>query len=76
MNGKTITAMLLAIIALVILAFSNEIVVLVKAIFGIGYNENKESVDEIIERYQRENQNKQLEEQSKNNTDTGEAEDK
>lgn len=67
---------LLAIIALVILAFSNEIVVLVKAIFGIGYNENKESVDEIIERYQRENQKKQLEEQSKNNTDTGEAEDK
>lgn len=45
---------LLAIIALIILAFSNEIVILVKAIFGIGY-QKEESVEEIIERYQKEN---------------------
>lgn len=50
---------LLVIIALVILAFANEIVVLVKAIFGIGYEDNyKESVEDIIERYQRENSKK------------------
>ena len=65
---------LLAIIGLIILAFFNEIVVLVKAIFGIGYEEPN-NVEEIIERYQRENQKKQLEEQEKiNDTDTGEAE--
>ena len=46
---------LLAIIALIILAFSNEIVLLVKAIFGIGFHENESSVEEIIERYQKEN---------------------
>lgn len=64
---------LLTIIALVILAFSNEIVVFVKALFGYGYEE-KQDIDEIIERYQKDNLKKQLEEQSKNDsTETGEA---
>lgn len=70
---------LLAIIALIILAFSNEIVILVKAIFGIGY-QKEESVEEIIERYQRENleKNKQKlpEESKKEETAEQEAEEK
>ena len=46
---------LLIIIALIIFAFFNEIVILVKAILGIGYEDKpKESVDDIIERYQKE----------------------
>ncbi len=53
---------LIAIIALVLLAFSNEIVVFVKAIFGVGYEE-KTNVEEIIERYQKEN-NKKLKEEA------------
>ncbi len=53
---------LLTIIALVILAFFNEIVIFVKSLFGIGYEpEPEESVEEIIERYQRENAEKQAE---------------
>ena len=53
---------LLTIIALVILAFFNEIVIFVKSLFGIGYeSEPEESVEEIIERYQRENAEKQAE---------------
>lgn len=71
---------LLAIIALIILAFSNEIVVLVKAIFGIGYHEEKSNVDEIIERYQKENLKKQQQELSeksdKTETTPEEAEEK
>lgn len=56
---------LLAIIGLVILAFFNEIVVFVKAIFGIGYEtDDKERVEEILERYQRENQSKKISEES------------
>lgn len=70
---------LLAIIALIILAFSNEIVILVKAIFGIGYQQ-EESVEDIIERYQRENleKNKQKlpEESEKEETAEQEAEEK
>ncbi len=47
---------LLIIIALIIFAFFNEIVIFVKAILGIGYEDKpKESVDDIIERYQKEN---------------------
>lgn len=62
---------LLAIIALIILAFFNEIVVLVKAIFGFGYQDDyKDSVEEIIERYQRENSEKKLSEQSEKTDDT------
>ena len=50
---------LLTIIALVIIAFFNEIVIFVKSLFGIGYEEEKgESVEEIIERYQKENAEK------------------
>lgn len=71
---------LLAIIALIILAFSNEIVLLVKAIFGIGFHENESSVEDIIERYQRENleKNKQKlpEESEKEETAEQEAEEK
>ena len=52
---------LLAIIALIILAFSNEIVIFVKSIFGIGFEE-KTNVEEIIERYQKENMKKLREE--------------
>ncbi len=56
---------LLAIIVLILLAFSNEIVVFVKSLFGIGYDtDDKERVEEIIERYQRENQNKSISEKS------------
>ena len=71
---------LLAIIALIILAFSNEIVILVKAIFGIGYHEEKTNIDEIIERYQKENQKKQQqdipEKSDKTETKSEEAEEK
>lgn len=66
---------LLAIIALIILAFSNEIVLLVKAIFGIGFHENESSVEEIIERYQKENlekNQKNLSEQSDKADETSE----
>ncbi len=46
---------LLLIIGLIIFAFFNEIVILAKAITGIGYEEKTESVEDIIERYQKEN---------------------
>lgn len=53
---------LLTIIALVILAFFNEIVIFVKSLFGIGYEpEPEESIEDIIERYQKENAEKQAE---------------
>lgn len=56
---------LLTIIALVILAFFNEIILLFKAIFGIGFeDDHKETVEEIIERYQRENLEKQKSEEA------------
>jgi len=55
---------LIAIIALVLLAFSNEIVIFVKSIFGIGFEE-KTNVEEIIERYQKENMKKLKEEAEK-----------
>ena len=52
---------LLALIALIILAFFNEILVFVKSVFGIGTEpEHKESVDDLIKRYQSEGQEKQL----------------
>ena len=52
---------LLALIALIILAFFNEILVFVKSVFGIGTEpEHKESVDDLIKRYQSEGQDKQL----------------
>lgn len=48
---------LLTIIMLIILAFFNEIVIFVRAL--LGYNDNKkESVQDIIERYQKENRGK------------------
>lgn len=47
---------LLIVIGLVIFAFFNEIVIFFKAITGIGYeDEPEESVEDIIERYQKEN---------------------
>lgn len=50
---------LLALIGLIILAFFNEIIIFVKSLFGIGYEpEPKESVQDIIERYQKENMKK------------------
>lgn len=56
---------LLIIIALIIFAFFNEIVILVKAILGIGYEDKpKESVDDIIERYQKESLVQNSEEKS------------
>lgn len=46
---------LLALIALIILAFFNEIIIFVKALFGIGLEtEPKESVEELIARYKKE----------------------
>lgn len=64
---------LLAIIALVIIAFFNEIILLFKAIFGIGYEDtNKESVEEIIERYQRENESKKISESAEKTDETEE----
>jgi len=46
---------LITIILLIIAAFFNEIINFVKSILGIGYEEKKESVEDIIERYQKEN---------------------
>ncbi|MCH5303382.1 MAG: signal peptidase I [Ruminococcus sp.] len=62
---------LLLIIALIIFAFFNEIVIFVKAILGIGYeDEPKESVQDIIERYQKENsENEKLPEQKESSAD-------
>lgn len=52
---------LLIIIGLIIFAFFNEIVLFVKAVLGIGYeDEEKESVDDIIERYMKENKESEL----------------
>lgn len=52
---------LLIIIGLIIFAFFNEIVLFVKAILGIGYeDEEKESVDDIIERYMKEKKENEL----------------
>lgn len=55
---------LMAIIALIIAAFFNEIVIFVKALLGIGYKEEQESVEDIIERYQKENAQKQKDEEN------------
>ena len=50
---------LLIIIALIILAFFNEIIIFVKSLLGIGCKEEKgESVEDIIERYKNENAEK------------------
>lgn len=47
---------LITIIALVIAAFFNEIIIFVKSLLGVGYEEQKqESVEDIISRYQNEN---------------------
>ncbi len=53
---------LLALIGLIILAFFNEIIVFVKALFGIE-GKPERSVDEIIEEYQREKLEKERAEQ-------------
>lgn len=56
---------LITIIALIIAAFFNEILNFVKSLLGIGYKEEEnESVEDIIERYQKENKNKKDEESS------------
>lgn len=49
---------LVTIIALIVLAFFNEIVGFVKALTGIGYEQDRESVQDIIERYKKENEDK------------------
>lgn len=55
---------LITIIALIIAAFFNEIVNFVKSLLGLGHNEeNKDSVEDIIERYQKENAQKQKDEE-------------
>lgn len=47
---------LLAMIALIILAFFNELIIFVKALFGKGFEQpEKVSIEDIIERYQKEN---------------------
>lgn len=47
---------LITIIALIIAAFFNEIIIFVKSLLGVGYEEQKqESVEDIISRYQNEN---------------------
>ena len=50
---------LLTLIALIILAFFNEIIIFIKAFFGIGYTEEKESLDDIIARYRNESESTQ-----------------
>ena len=52
---------LVILIALIVAAFFNEIIVFVKSLFGIGFEEEKpESIEDIIARYQEENrQNKE-----------------
>lgn len=46
---------LLTLIGLIILAFFNEIIIFVKALFGYGEEEEHEDIQDIIERIQREN---------------------
>lgn len=48
---------LISLIALIIFAFFNEIVIFIRSLMGIGFEENskKESVEQIIERYRKEN---------------------
>lgn len=61
---------LLIVIGLIIFAFFNEIVIFFKAILGIGYeDEPEESVEDIIERYQKENEKKKLPESEQNSDD-------
>ncbi len=61
---------LLIIIGLIIFAFFNEIVLFVKAILGIGYeDEEKESVDDIIERYMKEKKENELPDSEKSSDD-------
>ncbi len=58
---------LLLIIGLIIFAFFNEIVIFFKAVLGIGYeDEPKESVEDIIERYQKENKDIKLQNSEEN----------
>ena len=52
---------LITIIFLIVIAFFNEIVILVKAVAGIGYEEKKqETVEDIISRYEKENAERNL----------------
>ncbi len=52
---------LITLIVLILLAFSNEIIILIKSLFGIGLEpEPQESVQDIIERIQKENREKEL----------------
>lgn len=55
---------LITLILLILLAFSNEIVILIKTLFGIGMEPEQESVQDIIERIQKENREKELSEAS------------
>lgn len=64
---------LLIIIALIIFAFFNEIIIFAKSVLGIGYEEEpKESVEDIIERYQKENAEGSAHESEEDNSTGGE----
>lgn len=61
---------LLIVIGLIIFAFFNEIILFFKAVLGIGYeDEPEESVEDIIERYQKENQKKLLDSEKDSDED-------
>ena len=61
---------LLIIIGLIIFAFFNEILILIKAIAGIGYeDEHKEDIEDVIERYQKENREKKIAQSDENSDD-------
>jgi signal peptidase len=51
---------LLTILALIFLAFFNEVVVLVKSLMGINQTEKKDSVQDIIDRYAREQKENEI----------------
>lgn len=63
---------LLSIIVLIILAFFNEIVVFVRSLLGFYDNEDKQtSVEDIIEKYQKQNQSGQTEPAAPEKSDEG-----
>lgn len=65
---------LLIIIGLIIFAFFNEIIIFVKALLGISYEEEKqESVDDIIERYMKENNENKLPDSDKKSEDENDS---
>lgn len=62
---------LLILIALIVLAFFNEIIVFVKALLGYGYEEEHEDIQDIIERVRLESAEKQKQElDNKTDNDT------